>query len=298
MNSPGYTPPQPPPVIDPPPHQALAFVGGCFFAVALVMAAGTALLWKYLTSEGEKLRGDPGFAGFGLAIFGLGAFVVLIVVASIIGTAAGAATVVRYKRVHRFPVHSVIGSVFLVITLLYCAWGYVRWKTFNPALPVPGGAAWTPPSTGTGPQAVSSRTTNSPPASSTIPSSPGGNSQNVSAPNTPLARGPVPTQEEIMEHQRVAQQEAPTLLGEWMYPNSRVIPFTPRPGDNIPYRVVGLQTTDDLQTVLQFYSGKTTVGGEAGGIYKFEGKRPGDERDCSITVRVNNNTVFIRFDTR
>jgi hypothetical protein len=298
MNNPGYTPPQPPPVVDPPPYQFLAFTGGCFFAVALVMGVGTALLWWYVTTEAERLRNDPGFAGFGLAILGLGAFVALIVVASIIGTAAGAATVVRYKRARRFPVHAIIGGIMLGIAFMYGSWGYIQWKLLNPAPPAPAAAGWTPPFSAAIPPQVSSRAANNPPSQTAQPPPQTRNPQSVQSGTPALERPPRPTVEQIQQYQRQAEQEAPPLLGEWLYPNARVIPFTPRPDDTVSYRYIGLQTTDDLQSVLQFYTGKTTVGGETGGVYKFEGKRPGDGRDCSITVRTYNNTVFIRFDTR
>ncbi len=109
-------------------------------------------------------------------------------------------------------------------------------------------------------------------------------------------QAPPPTAEQVRMITRQTEQAAPGLLGGWLYPGARVIPFEPRPGP-IAFPTMALQTTDDLQTVMRFYDRLASNGHNTEKGYILEGQRPGDGQTTEIWIGTSQGGVFIRFDS-
>ena len=107
----------------------------------------------------------------------------------------------------------------------------------------------------------------------------------------------LPFAEQMRNATRETERAAPALLGDWMYPGARVIPFELRSG-SIAFPTMALETTDTLQAVVNFYDRLATNGHRTEKGYILEGQRPGDGQPTEIWIGTSRDRVFIRFDAR
>jgi hypothetical protein len=270
--------------------------GGALFGASLAIGIGVFALWRGVWSTAEGVRGDPGFAIFAITAIILYGLIGLAILGLIVGAIAGALCMASAGRTGRVPLVAFLGFPLAGALIV---WGGVSYGR-------PG-----PPSAGKGPRIAGMAPTAQPdrrsemavpaPAANQAPAPPDGSKppdQQTADDAVRYAQpAPKPTVEEMQEYARQAEQDAPSVLGEWLYPGARAIPFTPRPGD-VRYPLLGLETTDDAEKVIAFYERLAPGGAKEGDVYLLHGKRPSDDRATEIRISVYQNKTFIRFDAR
>lgn len=270
--------------------------GGALLGISLTIGIGGLLLWFWAVKAVESLKGDSGFGGFGVAAVFLYGLVVLAVLAVIAGTIGGAACAVAANRIGRVPVTAMAGFPMagcLVVGYLLLQSGVL--SANMAAAPV--SAVWGVPRQ-TGPARAPAGTataapTPDPPSEEPVPPA-------VSSPDNGVRYARPerkPTVDEIKEFARQAERDAPSVLGEWLYPGARAIPFTPD-GGAVTYPLLGLQTADDFETVIAFYERLAPGGERRDEAYFLHGKRPSDGRPTEIFINANEGKTFVRFDAR
>jgi hypothetical protein len=277
-----------------PPSARLRLAAGCggaLFGLALIAALGGTILWLWVKSAAEATRNDAGFAGYGIAMLMIGGTVVLAILGLITGAVVSGLCLQTANETGRLPTTSLLGFPLGLTLLLFM--GYIFGPLVRVQPPIAAPTSYSPPPTRS--------TVSQSPAQSVSPSRGVPPRQTVEQiqDNTVRYAAPEvrPTPEQIEEYARQAERDAPSVLGEWLYPGARAIPFTPRPGE-IPYPILGLETTDNTDTVVAFYERLAPGGTVQGEAYVLLGKRPSDDRQTQIRISSYKGKTFIRFDAR